>query len=61
VLLLYGEHDWSRAEEREANRRDIPGAELRVVSGARHFLSLDDPDAVVPAITEFVTQEGVPA
>lgn len=61
VLLLYGEHDWSRAEEREANRRDIPGAELRVVSGAGHFLSLDDPDAVVRDITEFVAQEGVPS
>lgn len=61
VLLLYGEHDWSRAEEREANRRDIPGAELRVVPGAGHFLSLDAPDAVVRAITEFVLQEGVPS
>lgn len=59
VLLLYGAHDWSRPEEREANRRDIPGATLRVVAGAGHFLSLDAPDAVVPGITEFVSQEGV--
>jgi pimeloyl-ACP methyl ester carboxylesterase len=61
VLLLYGEHDWSRREEREANRRDIPGAELRVVPGAGHFLSLDAPDAVVRAITEFASPEGVPS
>lgn len=53
VLLLYGEHDWSRPEEREANRRDIPGAQLRVVPGAGHFLSLDAPGAVIRSVTEF--------
>jgi pimeloyl-ACP methyl ester carboxylesterase len=53
VLLLYGEQDWSRPEERQANRRDIPGAELRVVPSAGHFLSLDSPDQVVRSITEF--------
>jgi len=26
VLLVYGDHDWSRPEEREANQRAIPGA-----------------------------------
>jgi pimeloyl-ACP methyl ester carboxylesterase len=52
VLLLYGEHDWSRPGEREANRRDIPGAQLRVVPDAGHFLSLDAPDEVVRSVTE---------
>jgi pimeloyl-ACP methyl ester carboxylesterase len=54
VLLLYGEHDWSRPEEREANRRDIPDAQLRVVPNAGHFLALDAPDEVVRHLTEFV-------
>ena len=53
VLLLYGEQDWSRSEEREANRRDIPGAQLRVISSAGHFLTLDAPDDVVRSIAEF--------
>lgn len=52
VLLLYGEHDWSRPGEREANRRDIPGAQLRVVPDAGHFLSLDAPDEVVRSVRE---------
>jgi pimeloyl-ACP methyl ester carboxylesterase len=52
VQLVYGERDWSRPEEREANRRDIPGARLRVVEGAGHFLSLDDPSSAVRAIVE---------
>jgi pimeloyl-ACP methyl ester carboxylesterase len=58
VLLLYGEQDWSRPEEREANRRDIPGAELRVVANAGHFLSLDSPEDVIRSITEFQAATG---
>jgi pimeloyl-ACP methyl ester carboxylesterase len=53
VLLLYGEHDWSRPEEREANRRDIPGAQLRIISNAGHFLTLDAPGEIVRRIAEF--------
>jgi pimeloyl-ACP methyl ester carboxylesterase len=50
TLLLYGDHDWSRDDERLADARAIPGAELRVVKDAGHFLSLDAPDETVAAI-----------
>jgi pimeloyl-ACP methyl ester carboxylesterase len=50
VLLLYGDHDWSHAPEREADRRAIPGAELRVAEHAGHFLALDAPEAFVRAV-----------
>ncbi len=53
VLLLYGEHDWSRPEEREANRREVPGAQLRTIANAGHFLTLDAPDEVIRSVTEF--------
>ena len=53
VLLLYGDHDWSRDEEREADRRAIPGARFRVVEQAGHFLALDAPGAFVRAVVEF--------
>jgi pimeloyl-ACP methyl ester carboxylesterase len=53
TLLVYGDHDWSRAEEREADREAIPGAEMRVITDAGHFLSLDAPAEVVQAIVEF--------
>jgi pimeloyl-ACP methyl ester carboxylesterase len=59
VLLLYGDHDWSRKEEREADRRAIPGARFSVVEGAGHFLALDAPEALVRAIDEFAA--GLPA
>jgi pimeloyl-ACP methyl ester carboxylesterase len=53
VLLLYGEHDWSRPPEREADRAAIPGARLQIVPDAGHFLALDAPDEVVKAVKEF--------
>jgi pimeloyl-ACP methyl ester carboxylesterase len=53
VLLLYGDHDWSRPDEREADRRAVPGAEMRMVESAGHFLSLDAPDAMVRSVLEF--------
>jgi pimeloyl-ACP methyl ester carboxylesterase len=47
VLLLYGDQDWSRDGERAADARAIPGAELRVIANAGHFLALDAPDDVL--------------
>lgn len=53
VLLVYGEYDWSRGEEREANRGAIPGVSFQVVLNGGHFLSLDAPDEVVQAVAGF--------
>ena len=53
VLLLYGDHDWSRVPEREADRQAIPGAQLRTVKDAGHFLALDAPDDLVGAVRDF--------
>jgi pimeloyl-ACP methyl ester carboxylesterase len=53
VLLLYGDHDWSREEEREVTRRSIPGARIQIVDQAGHFLALDAPGALVRAVFEF--------
>lgn len=49
VLLLYGDRDWSRTEERQANARDIPGAQFRVVRDTGHFFSLDLPREILAA------------
>lgn len=53
VLLIYGEYDWSRPEEREANQRAIPGAAMTIVKNGGHFLSLDAPEAVIQLIRRF--------
>jgi pimeloyl-ACP methyl ester carboxylesterase len=54
VLLLYGDHDWSRPDERAETARLIPGAEVRTVKGAGHFLSFDAPAETIEQVFEFV-------
>jgi pimeloyl-ACP methyl ester carboxylesterase len=56
VLLLYGDHDWSHEAEREADRLAVPGARMRVVKDAGHFLALDAPDAFVRAVEELAEE-----
>jgi pimeloyl-ACP methyl ester carboxylesterase len=47
VHLVYGEHDWSRPSDREANRQLLPIADFTQVPNAGHFIALERPD--VPA------------
>jgi len=47
VHLIYGDHDWSRPSDREANRQLLPTAESTEVLRAGHFIALERPD--VPA------------
>lgn len=47
VHLIYGEKDWSRVSDRQANRELLPGAEFTQVPNAGHFIALERPD--VPA------------
>jgi len=55
TLLIYGDHDWSRGDERQSDRQAIPGAELRIIKDAGHFLSLDAPHEVVQAVVGFAS------
>lgn len=47
VHLIYGEKDWSRPSDRQADRRQLPTAGFTQVPGAGHFIALERPD--VPA------------
>ena len=47
IHLIYGEQDWSRPSDRDANRQLLPTAEFTQVPSAGHFISLERPD--VPA------------
>lgn len=53
VLLVYGDRDWSRPEERQRTASAIPGAKVETVTNGGHFLSLDRPREVERLITEF--------
>jgi pimeloyl-ACP methyl ester carboxylesterase len=52
VTLVYGNEDWSRLEEREANARAIPGVRIVTLERCGHFASLERPDAVARLIVE---------
>jgi pimeloyl-ACP methyl ester carboxylesterase len=54
VTLAYGEYDWSRQEEREANAHAIPAARSLLLSGTSHFSSLEEPQHVARLIREAV-------
>jgi pimeloyl-ACP methyl ester carboxylesterase len=52
VTLVYGDQDWSRPSERDANARAIPGVHTVRLERCGHFASLDQPDTVARLIAE---------
>jgi pimeloyl-ACP methyl ester carboxylesterase len=46
VTLAYGDHDWSRAPEREANRALLPDAHSIALHDTGHFAALEQPERV---------------
>lgn len=58
VVLAYGQHDWSRPEEREANARAIPGTRMVSLGECGHFSSLEKPRDVARLIKEEVSCPG---
>src|SRR6267142_197553 len=43
ITLVYGDHDWSRPEDREANSRLLPTARTFAFKNCGHFSCLDQP------------------
>ena len=48
IDLVYGQKDWSRPSDRQANQRLLPAATFTEVPDAGHFIALERPD--VPAL-----------
>jgi pimeloyl-ACP methyl ester carboxylesterase len=46
VHLVYGEKDWSRPADREANKQLLPAADFTQVPEAGHFIALERPDVL---------------
>jgi pimeloyl-ACP methyl ester carboxylesterase len=46
VQLVYGEKDWSRPSDRQANTRQLPNAEFTQIPNAGHFIALERPDVL---------------
>src|ERR671936_995391 len=52
VTLVYGDDDWSRPSERDANAHAIPGVRTATLTGSGHFASLERPREVAQLINE---------
>jgi pimeloyl-ACP methyl ester carboxylesterase len=52
VTLVYGDHDWSRAAEREANLARIKHARMLVLKDASHITSLEKPEEFARILIE---------
>ena len=46
VTLVYGDHDWSRVPEREANLALLRGARWILLPSTGHFAALEQPDRI---------------
>jgi pimeloyl-ACP methyl ester carboxylesterase len=46
VALVYGDHDWSRPSDRQANIDSVPGARCIELRDTGHFTALDTPNEV---------------
>ncbi len=53
VLLIWGDRDWAKSDEKERDRQLAPDAEMVTVEQAGHFLPLDRPDAVIEDLSDF--------
>jgi pimeloyl-ACP methyl ester carboxylesterase len=53
VLVVYGDRDWSREDERQRTVQAIPGAKVETVANGGHFLSLDQPARLAELIKSF--------
>jgi pimeloyl-ACP methyl ester carboxylesterase len=58
VLVVYGDRDWSREDERQRTVQSIPGARAETVANGGHFLSLDQPERLAALIKSFTGEAG---
>jgi pimeloyl-ACP methyl ester carboxylesterase len=55
VTLIYGDEDWSRPSDRQANIESVPGARDIVLRNTGHFASLEAPDDVARILRDGAT------
>jgi len=56
ITLVYGDHDWSRPEDREANGRVQRIARTLAVENCGHFACLDQPQQIARVIRDEIAR-----
>jgi pimeloyl-ACP methyl ester carboxylesterase len=60
VHLIYGEKDWSRPSDRQANKKLLPAADFIQVPDAGHFIVLERPDVPAKLLNDAMRPASVP-
>lgn len=60
VHFIYGEKDWSRPSDRQANKHLLPAAQFLQVPGAGHFIVLERPDVPAKVLNDAMRLASVP-
>jgi pimeloyl-ACP methyl ester carboxylesterase len=55
VTLVYGDHDWSRPSDRQANIDSVPGARYIELRATGHFTALEAPHEVARTLHNLAT------
>lgn len=50
VKLIYGEHDWSRLDERQRTAKELGGVAITTVANTGHFAFVDNPKKLVELV-----------
>ena len=50
VKLIYGEHDWSTADERKRTAKELGGVAINTVANTGHFAFVDNPHKLVELV-----------
>ena len=58
ITLVYGDHDWSRPEDREANSRVLQTARTLVLENCGHFSGLEQPQQIARLIRDEASHMG---
>jgi pimeloyl-ACP methyl ester carboxylesterase len=59
ITLVYGDHDWSRPEDREANSRVLRTARTLALEDCGHFSCLDQPRQIARLIRDEASRMGM--
>jgi pimeloyl-ACP methyl ester carboxylesterase len=57
VTLVYGDHDWSRPSDRQANIDSVPGARYIELRDTGHFTALEAPNEVARILHNVATRK----
>lgn len=61
VTLVYGDHDWSRPSDRDANRSLIKHARMTVLKNTGHFSALERPEEFIRILRDTLPAAQAPA